>query len=149
MLLIDDDIVGRQADLGSVEITHDAIEAYLRWAGDELRLRSLAAAPRPLEAPPTFCLSLYPGMTPKVDLAGDCFAMYGGHDIAIRRPIRAGDSLDISARITDVYEKSGRSGSLTVVVRDVSLCDGDGVEVVHVRERQMVRRRQDVARASE
>jgi acyl dehydratase len=149
MLLLSDDIVGREADLGRVEITAAAIDAYLRWAGDEARLKSLARAPRPLEAPPTFCLSLYRGMTPAVELPDDCFAMYGGHDIEIARPIRAGDSLRVIARITDVYEKSGRSGTLTVVVRQVSMRDAGGFEVTRVAERQMIRRRADAARASE
>jgi acyl dehydratase len=149
MLLVKDDIVGRAADLGEIQVTAAAIETYLRWAGDEVRLRALPHAATPFTAPPTFCLSLYPGMTPAVELPDGCFAMYGGHDIEIHRPIHAGDVLHISARITDVYEKSGRSGSLTVVVRDVSFRDADGNDVVHVCERQMVRRSRDMARASE
>src|SRR5512134_3248204 len=116
MLLLNDDVVGREADLGEVRVTAAAIEAYLRWAADEQRLRDLPAR----EAPPTFCLSLYPGMTPVVELPNDCFAMYGGHDIELIRPIRPEDALRVHARITDVYEKSGRSGSLTVVVREIT-----------------------------
>ena len=149
MLLLSDDIVGREADLGRIEIDAEAIEAYLRWAGDTTRLQLLPGAPRPLEAPPTFCLSLYRGMTPTVELPDDCFAMYGGHDIEIHRPIRAGDSLSIRARVSDVYAKSGRSGTLTVVVRQVSMCDDSGFEVTRVAERQMIRRRREAARANE
>ena len=145
MLLLDDDVVGREADLGEVRVSAEAIESYLRWAGDDQRLRDLPAR----EAPPTFCLSLYPGMTPAVELPDDCFAMYGGHDIEVRRPIRPDDVLQIHARITDVYEKSGRSGSLTVVVRQVTFRESTGSEVVCVSERQMVRRRRDVLKASE
>ena len=149
MLLRSSDIVGREADLGRVEVTAEAIEAYLRWAGDAARLRCIADASQPLEAPPTFCLSLYRGMMPTVDLPDGCFAMYGGHDIEIHHPIRAGDWLSIRARISDVYAKSGRSGTLTVVVRQVSMCDDSGVEVARVAERQMIRRRRDGARANE
>jgi acyl dehydratase len=149
LLLVSDDIVGREADLGRVDVTADAIEAYLRWAGDTPRLRALSNSPFPLEAPPTFCLSLYRGMTPAVELPDGCFAMYGGHDIEIHRPIRAGDSLHVRARITDVFEKSGRSGTLTVVVRQVSMRDDRGFEVTSVAERQMIRRRQDAARPNE
>lgn len=148
MLLLEDDVVGREADLGEVEVTAAAIEGYLRWAGDEQRLLELGSS-EPIDSPATFCLSLYGGMTPTVKLSDDCFAMYGGHDIEVRRPIRAGDRLRVRARITDVYEKSGRSGTLTVVVREVSMCDPGGAEVVRVCERQMVRRRQDAAKANE
>jgi len=149
MLLLNDNVVGCEADLGEVLVTTDAIESYLRWAGDESRLADLVEAKAEFVAPPTFCLSLYPGMTPAVELPGDCFAMYGGHDIELYRLIRVGDTLRMHARISDVFEKSGRTGSLTVVVRDISMRDVAGREVVHVRERQMVRRRSDAARASE
>jgi acyl dehydratase len=147
--LLNGDVVGREADLGRVTITADSIVRYLRGMGDEQRLGAVAAGIESLEAPPTFCLSLYAGMTPRVELPDDTFAMYGGHDIELRRPIRAGDVLHVQAKITDLYEKSGRSGSLTVVVRRVSMHDERGAEVVRVTERQIVRLRKDLPGAAE
>jgi hydroxyacyl-ACP dehydratase HTD2-like protein with hotdog domain len=112
-------------------------------------LRASVPDAAPLDAPPTFCLSLYNGMTPRVELRDHLFAMYGGHDIELHRPIRAGDVLHVRARITDVYEKSGRSGSLTVVVREVCMRDGGGAEVVRIIERQIVRLRRELSRPAE
>jgi acyl dehydratase len=149
MLLLDGDVVGRAADLGRVTVTAKSVVGYLRTVGDERRLNAITPGAAILEAPPTFCLSLYTGMTPKVELPEDTFAMYGGHDIELYRPIRAGDVLHVQARITDVFEKSGRSGSLTVVVREVSMRDDSGAEVVRVTERQIVRLRRDLTGATE
>jgi acyl dehydratase len=39
-----------------------------------------------------------------------------GMDVEFVAPIRAGDSLTISSRIEELYEKTGRSGPLTFVV---------------------------------
>lgn len=149
MLLLDDDVVGREADLGCVPVTGEVIVSYLRGVGDEKRLRAIDAGADVIEAPPTFCLSLYSGMTPRVELRADVFAMYGGHDIELCRPIRTGDVLHVRARITDVYEKSGRSGSLTVVVREIVMRDEDGSDVVRIAERQIVRLRREVSGPTE
>ncbi len=134
MLTIPDGLLGREMDLGSVAVTSEMIAAYARAVGDEATL----AGPL-LEAPATFCLTLRRGLTPDIVLPPRTFALYGGHDIEIHLPIRAGETYRVTARIADVFEKSGRSGRLTVVVRESIIGYENGRLVARIVERQIVR----------
>jgi hydroxyacyl-ACP dehydratase HTD2-like protein with hotdog domain len=93
------------------------------------------------EAPPTFCLSMRRGMTPEVTLPPDMFGVYGGHDLEFHHPIRAAEQYRISGKIADLYEKIGRSGTLTVVVREAAIRDNRGNVAARIVERQIVRQR--------
>jgi acyl dehydratase len=129
-------LLGREINLGSVTVTPDMIASYARSVADEATL----AGPVD-EAPPTFCLAVRGGMIPEVSLPPDVFGVYGGHDLEFHRPIRAGHVYTVSARLADVYEKSGRSGALTVVVREVVIKDESGQAVARITERQILRRK--------
>src|ERR1043166_216797 len=110
MLHIPEDQLGCAVALGEITVTPAMISAYVRAVGD---------TPAPSdEAPPTFCLSMRRGMTPAVALPPDTLGRYGGHDLEFHHPIRAGETYRITGRIVEVYEKMGRSGTLTVVVRE-------------------------------
>ena len=129
-----DGLLGCEVDLGSVRVTGEMIAAYARAVGDDTTLAG------PLEeAPPTFCLALGLGMKPDVPLPPGLFGVYGGHDLEFHRPIRAGETYHIRARIVDVYEKSGRTGALTVVVREAEVMDAAGRLAARITERQIVR----------
>lgn len=128
-------LLGREVDLGSVLVTGEMIAAYARAVDDETTLAG------PLEeAPPTFCLAMGLGMKPEVALPSGMFGVYGGHDLEFHHPIRAGETYRIRARVVDVYEKSGRSGALTVVVREAEIRDATGRLAARITERQIVRR---------
>lgn len=140
MITIPADLLGREVDLGTVTVTAEMIAAYVTAVGE------VSAEPRPAdEAPPTFCLALRRGMTPDVQLPPDMFGVYGGHDLEFHHPIRAGGTYRITGRITDVYEKIGRSGTLTVVVREATIRDGTEQVAARIVERQIVRRRPSAA----
>ena len=136
MLSIPDHLLGREVDLGHVVVTEGMIAAYLRAVGDE----GTQAGPYQ-EAPPTFCLAMRRGMTPAITLPPDTFGVYGGHDIEFHRSIRAGEMYHVTGRIADVYEKIGRSGVLTVIVREATIRDSAGRLAARISERQIVRRR--------
>jgi hydroxyacyl-ACP dehydratase HTD2-like protein with hotdog domain len=137
MLHIPEDELGRAVVLGEVTVTAEMIGAYVRAVGD---------TPAPSgEAPPTFCLAMRRGMMPEVALPPDVFGVYGGHDLEFHQPIRAGESYRITGSIAEVYEKIGRSGTLTVVVRDAVVAARDGKTVARIVERQIVRQRPKTA----
>jgi len=130
------DLRGREFDLGEVSVTAEMIARYLEAVGDQ------TSAMLPCgEAPPSFCLALRRGLTPQVQLPADMFGVYGGHDLEFHRPIRAGERYRLTGRVTDVYEKMGRSGPLTIIAREVIVRDSTGCEVARIVERQIVRRR--------
>jgi len=135
MISVPRDVLGRDVDLGRVRVTAEMIAAYRAAVGDT------AVPGKENEAPPTFCLALRRGMTPAIELPPHLFGVYGGHDLELHRPIRAGEVYHISGNISDVYEKMGRSGVLTVVVRAALIRDAVGRLAVRIVERQIIRRR--------
>jgi hydroxyacyl-ACP dehydratase HTD2-like protein with hotdog domain len=84
-------------------------------------------------------------MTPTLELPPHLFGVYGGHDIEFHAPIRAGEQYHLSGRISEVYEKIGRSGVLTVVVREATIHDAAGRLAARIVERQIIRQRPAVS----
>jgi len=136
MIKIPAELLGREVELGMVTVTTEMIAAYAAAVGDPCADTGAAA-----EAPPTFCLALRRGMTPEIPLPPELFGVYGGHDLEFHRPIRAGETYRISGRVADVYEKIGRSGTLTIVVREATIRDVTGQVAARIVERQIIRQR--------
>src|SRR5262245_5444252 len=59
--------------------------------------------------------------------------MDGGTDIEFFQPIRVGDVLTGRSKITDIYQKDGRSGSLIFVVRETTFTNQRG-EIVLIEK---------------
>ena len=55
------------------------------------------------------------------------------------RPIRPGATYLCRTRVADIYEKSGRSGPMAFVVREMTVTDGDNEIVCRVRSITVVR----------
>ena len=135
-LLVAEDLIGRESHFGPLQVTADMVAAYARAAGED------AFEGESGEVPALFCLTLRRDMMPDVPLPHELFGVYGGHDLELLQPIRVGGVYHSTARIVDVYAKSGRSGLLTVVVREVVIRDGNDTVVARIIERQIVRRKQ-------
>lgn len=130
------ELLGQDVEHGQVAVTREMIAAYARAVGDDDTL----AGPM-TEAPPTFCLTMRRGLSPDIPLPPGTFGVYGGHDIEFHQPIHTGQTYHVRARILEVYEKSGRSGALTVVVREATIRDESEALAVRIIERQVIRPR--------
>jgi hydroxyacyl-ACP dehydratase HTD2-like protein with hotdog domain len=135
LILSAGDLIGRDADLGVADVTPERIRRYAIAIGDEV----LAAGPCEI-APLGFALALRGGPIPEVETAPGTLSVHGGHVITAHRALTAPAAYSIRARITDVFEKSGRSGALTVVARRAELRAADGSTVVTIDDQQIVRR---------
>ncbi len=60
-----------------------------------------------------------------------------GKDIELGVPIEAGDVITLSSRITEVYEKTGRSGSMVFLVHRSELHNQRGERVAQIDSRLM------------
>lgn len=80
----------------------------------------VAAAKGPyggLVAPPTFVTKLRPNkFTPEHLPKFGKFGFDGGRDLEIFAPVRPGDRLTMLSSIHDIYEKTGRTGSMYFIV---------------------------------
>jgi len=133
MLTLPPGLLGRDIELGAVEVTPEQIRAYAESTGDV----ALAAGPCAV-APLGYALTLR-GPVPEVALEADTVSVHAGHTITAPRPLTAPGTYTVRARLAEVFEKSGRSGPLTVIVRQTAIHGDDGSLTVTVEDRQIVR----------
>lgn len=147
MTQIDRAIVGQEFDhtvFGPV--TEEQILAYAAAYGDTNPLYTdpAAAARGPhgsLIAPPTFAVSLrgqhfMPRQMPR-NLGRN--GLDAGKDIEIGVPIRPGDVLTGSSTVHDIYEKTGRTGTMVFIVFRTTVTNQRGEIVALVDQKMMFR----------
>jgi acyl dehydratase len=75
-------------------------------------------------APPTFATTFRPEEDyPDVPAGFGDVGLHASQCYEFDRPLRAGDALDVSFTITNIYEKNGRSGDLVFVEREYEFID--------------------------
>jgi acyl dehydratase len=62
-----------------------------------------------------------------------------GKDIEFERPILAGDRIVLASAVKEIYEKTGRSGTMVFVVIRSTLTNQNGETVAHIDHRFMHR----------
>jgi acyl dehydratase len=127
-------------------VTEAQILAYAAAYGETNPLHTdpAAAARGPhggLIAPPTFALSLrgdhfMPRNMPR-NLGRNGFD--AGKDIEMGAPIRPGDVLTGSSTVHDIYEKTGRSGTMVFIVFRTTVTNQRGETVAVVDQKMMFR----------
>lgn len=130
---IRDDWVG--VEFETAEFTIDQAR-LLDWANacGETDPRFIDPDHPDFQAHPNFtaCLStgrMMPDDFPKI---GSGFGIDGGKTVEIHGPVRAGDTLTARASIHDVYDKTGRSGTMVFVIHRMDFFNqaGDPVSTV-------------------
>lgn len=138
---IDPAIIGREFDRTDNEPVDAAhLVAFSKSLG-ETDPRYVEIGPD-LVAHPTYCTrfrgrKFFPPELPPEFLSRMSFD--AGKDVELGVPIRPGDVLTISTCIHDVYEKTGRSGSMTFVVVRSVLTNQSGELVATIDNRMMYR----------
>ena len=73
--------------------------------------------------------------------------LMGGIDLELLEPLRPGDTIRTSARVKDLYEKTGRTGTMVFAVVRTTLTNQKGQVVAHVEHRMMNRPPRDGAKS--
>jgi acyl dehydratase len=140
MSRIDRSIVGQEFDRTTFPpVTAEQIVAYAVAAGETDPRWTAARAD--MIAPPTFTLSLrgkhfMPKNMP-ADLGRNGFD--AGKDMEFGAAIRPGDVLTAVATVHDVYEKTGRTGSMTFIVFRTTVTNQHNDMVAHIDQKMMFR----------
>jgi acyl dehydratase len=92
-------------------------------------------------APPAFAVTFRNGRhffqhVPRYGRAG----FDAGKDVEFVSPIRPGDEITLSSHVKEIYEKTGRSGTMVFVVVRSTLKNQRGEVVAHIDHRFMNRR---------
>jgi len=95
-------------------------------------------------APPTFAITFRDENadtgTVLKDLGVDISRiLHGEQEFESYKPIRPGETYLCRSRITDIYEKTGRSGAMAFVVREMTVTDPDNEIVCLARHITVVR----------
>lgn len=141
-LAFDRSLVGSEYDRTvPPPITAEQIREYAAITG-ETNPRYTTAPDGQLVAPPTFVVSLRGrGFIPR-NLPKELAARTGfdaGKDIEFGPPVRVGDVLTTTSTIHDIYEKTGRSGSMVFIVLRTLVTNQRGERVATIDQRMMVR----------
>ena len=117
-LALDPSIIGQEFDRTVYgPVTPEELIAYARALGDT---RPEYTLPGPgLVGHPTFCVrykgnKFYPDSIPKTINVRTGFD--AGKDIELGMAVRPGDTIEVRSTLHEVYEKTGRSGSMVFVV---------------------------------
>ena len=144
----DPKVVGRTfAAGGPFLVTAERIASFCDAVGDlnPLYVDAEAAKAGPyggIIAPPAFVASFH-----YADKVFDQLPRFGGRglmggiDFELEAPIRAGDSIRVSSEVKEIYEKTGRSGTMIFVVVRSTLTNQKGEVVARVDHRMMNRPR--------
>lgn len=145
MLEYDASWVGKEFDRYTYEVTKEEIVAFAESVGDTNPLYTDEAYAKGtphggLIAPPTFCVAFRSNaMLPDLKLNYGKRGFDGGKECIFHAPIRPGDTITGVDRIAQVYEKTGRSGSMIFIVRESEFTNQHGETVAVVRQ-SLIRR---------
>lgn len=144
-------LIGREFPAVTATIDPESVKAFARALGetDPLYLDDDAAKRGPfgaIVAPPTYPIAFMAqsmaGAASSFDELGLNFMtlVHGEQEFDYERPVKAGETLTLTARIHDVYEKEGRSGILDILVLETEASDRDGKRVFASRQTLVSRR---------
>jgi acyl dehydratase len=145
------DMIGRVLSTGSATVNAENVADFARALGDEnpLYLDPAAAARGPfggLVAPPTYPIAFMAqamagGFETFQELGLNFMTLvHGEQEFEYVRPIRAGETLSLTGRVADVYEKQGSSGMMDFVVLETEARDADDRVVFFSRNTLISRR---------
>lgn len=128
-----------------VEVTREMIRKFTDALGETNPIYSddEAAKKGPysgLVAPPSFAVTFRNGRhffqhVPRFGRAG----FDAGKDVEFVAPIRPGDKISLSSAVKEIYDKTGRSGTMVFVVVRSTLRNQNGEVVAHIDHRFMNR----------
>jgi len=144
-------MIGRVLSTGSATVTAEHVADFARALGDPnpLYVDSEAGRRGPfgtVVAPPTYPIAFMTqamagGMETFLELGLNFMTLvHGAQEFEYVRPIRAGETLTLTGRVADVYEKPGSSGILDFVVLETEARDAAGAAVFFSRNTLISRR---------
>ena len=140
MTSVRQDWVGVEFDWATFEMKTDEMIEWARACG-ETDARFLDAGHHDFQAHPGFtthCMSgrVLPENFPKI---GGGFGIDGGKRVEVHAPIRAGDVLTATTTIADIFDKTGRSGTMIFIVQRMEFRNAAG-ELVSTVDWKMIKK---------
>src|SRR5580658_587524 len=142
MPLDDSKLVGRTFEARQpLQVTAERIASYCAAVGDH---NPLYVDPAAAKDGPYGGIIAPPGLVASFHYADNVFdqipafsrgGLMAGIDIEFDSVIRAGDSIRVSSKVKEIYEKTGRTGTMIFAVVRSTLTNQNGEVVAHVDHR--------------
>ena len=146
---INTSVKGKEYAPFTVTVERGKIKEFARAIGDPSPFYLDDAVGRASEwgdivAPPTFVTTFRDEKADTGSMLADLGVdigriLHGEQEFEHYKPIRPGESYLCRSRVTDIYEKSGRSGPMAFVVREMAVTDGENEIVCVARHITVVR----------
>lgn len=136
------DMIGRTLGTGTATIDGEHVAAFARALGDANPAYYGPGATAPLTYPIAFMTqAMAGGMETFLELGLNFMTLvHGEQEFEYVRPLRVGETLTLTGRIADIYEKTGSSGTLDFVVLETEARDTAGAPVFYSRNVLISRR---------
>ena len=146
---INTSVKGKEYAPFTVTVERGKIKEFARAIGDPSPFYLDDAVGRASEwgdiiAPPTFVTTFRDEKADTGSMLADLGVdisriLHGEQEFEHHKPIRPGETYLCRSRITDVYEKSGRSGPMAFVLREMTVTDAENEIVCVARHITVVR----------
>jgi hydroxyacyl-ACP dehydratase HTD2-like protein with hotdog domain len=129
------DLIGRELSTGSATIDAEHVAGFAAALRDD----NPAYRGQGATAPPTYPIAF---MTQAMSGGMETFSqlglnfmtlVHGEQEFEYVRPLRVGETLTLTSRIGDIYEKTGSSGTLDFVVLETAATDAESKPVFFSR----------------
>jgi acyl dehydratase len=146
----DHSILGKEFVLGTFQVSAEMMLAFAHAVGETSPQyvdpdAAQQTASGGLIAPPIFYDVFRADQMPDPKVQFGKISFNAGQHCEFYTPVRPGDTITLKTRITDVYEKTGRTGKMVFIVRETTYENQKG-ETVAVVEQSQVRRESGAAR---
>jgi len=144
--MIDRSFLGRTSEPVVWHVERGHVRAFAAAIGDANPIyyddeAAVAAGLPGIPAPPTFPVALRPRDVREGMAIDWRKLLHGEQSYTFRRPLFVGDRVSVVARIADISEKRGKSGTMDVLVIETTGTDVVGGQVLFVgRSTTLVRR---------
>ena len=138
------DVVGVDYDVGSHEVTEEQVIGFAKAIGETnpMYLDREFAAKSPygtLIAPPAYYTSIRLESAPDADVKFGTTGFNASQHCEFYEPMLVGDTISARTQVSNVYAKTGRTGTMVFTVRRTTYTNQHGRDVMMV-ESSMVRR---------
>ena len=130
------ELIGRQLSTGTATVDREHVAAFAKALRDP---NSAYQGPDAVTAPLTYPIAFMAqamagGMSTFAELGLNFMTLvHGEQEFEYVRPIRIGETLSLTGRVGDIYEKLGSSGTLDFVVLETEAKDAAGKPVFYSR----------------
>jgi acyl dehydratase len=140
MIDFDQSLIGREFEAEApVEVTTEMIANFCHAIGDTNLANTVDASQNHLVAPPAFAGIFRLTELTFEKLPHSSRRLAAGMEVDFISPIRVGDRITMASRIIEVYEKTGRTGTMVFMVIGSTLKNQDGNVVARIDHRFMHR----------